>query len=219
MSHSSGIFSGPGTGCTPSIPLGILLSSCHLWSVQKVCNFFAACWDNVKEQEHNDEMNELLEKLRSQSEVAIPLDEDGEPNWTKVLGNHWDDILKNRYIVSGNESSKSVVQLLRFIRNKLSHPPKKLSDEDKLALGWFPNKIFDKGAYVTYWAHKFPKLIAFLWLKLYKSIICEELSDFYSCLLKGTHINYMSHLQLDLDIYMELLHDALREHLEEGKMN
>lgn len=214
MSNLSGILTDSGTGSTPSIPLDILLSSCHFWNSEKICNFLATSWDNMKERSHDKRINELQENLRLQSKDVIPLDEDTQPNWTKVLGNDW-NVLKIKKIVSGDESSKSVVQLLRFIRNKYSHP-NDLADKKKIAIGWFSNGELDNSAFVTYWAHKFPKLIPFLWLKLYQSVIQSKLSNYYSCLLEPDHVNYMSQLQLDLDIYMGLLHDALKNHLEKG---
>lgn len=214
MSNLSGILTDSGTSSIPSIPLDILLSSCHFWNSEKICNFLATSWDNMKERSHDKRINELQENLRLQSKDVIPLDEDTQPNWTKVLGNDW-NVLKIKKIVSGDESSKSVVQLLRFIRNKYSHP-NDLADKKKIAIGWFSNGELDNSAFVTYWAHKFPKLIPFLWLKLYQSVIQSKLSNYYSCLLEPDHINYMSQLQLDLDIYMGLLHDALKNHLEKG---
>ncbi len=215
MLFLSGTFSDSITDPTPSIPLGILLSSCHLWNSEKICNFLATAWDNMKERSHDEKINDLQETLTSLSKDVIPLDEKNEPNWTKVLGNDW-NILKIKKIVSGDDSSKSVVQLLRFIRNKYAHP-NDLADKKKIAIGWFSNGEFDNTAFVTYWAHKFPKLIPFLWLKLYQSVIHSKLSNYYSCLLDPTHIKYMSQPQLDLDIYIELLHGALKSHLEKGK--
>lgn len=223
-----GRFGDSGTDSTSSIPLGILFSSCHFWNSDKICNFLSKPWDEIKDRNNDDKIKELQEKLNSKSKHAIPLDENKKPNWVEVLGDDW-DILKlegsnsktrgrRAKIKSGDENSESVVQLLRLIRNKHSHS-NDFGEEEKIAIGWFPGGELDNSLFVAYWAHKFPKLIPFLWLNLYESIMHSKLKNCYSCLLKPCHIEYMSHLKLDLDVYLELLHVALLDHLEKGKMH
>lgn len=179
---------------------------------------------NLKEN-YDMEIANLVQRLVDESGKVLK-----KENWTDIIGTDLWNVLKldehgkDRYKLDNETDEvaalkkKSVVQLLKFIRNKISHI-RTCKDEVKERLSQFFDKE-DKGAYkfnennfIALWISKFPRLVPYLWIKLYK--FKDTLANYYPDY--EIDVEKLKDILLDLNKFREVLTDALFADMENGK--
>lgn len=175
-------------------------------------------------QNYDAKIAQLVQKLINESSQVL-----GNENWTDLIGVDLWDILKldeygnDRYKLDKEKDDsaalkkKSIVQLLKFIRNKISHI-RTCDDEIKKRLKYFFDKDekdeyqFNENQFVAFWISKFPKLVPYLWLKLY--MFKDKLVNYYPN--SDIQISEFEGFLLDLNKFEEELGNVLIADMEEG---
>lgn len=172
---------------------------------------------------YDPKVAQLVQQMIKESDKVL-----GNENWVDIIGTElWnnlklDEYGKDRYKVDSNDENavlkkKSVVQLLKFIRNKISHI-RTSTDEMKEKLTQFFDKDinskyhFNENKFVAFWIYKFPKFVPYLWIKLYE--FKDLLGNYYPEYEIDT--GKLENSLMDLNTFGKDLKSALITDMEKG---
>lgn len=216
---------------TNTVELEGLVVGPYLWSAAKCYQFCNNAFNLFSKKDVQFE-----KELNAGSDQVL-----GTSNFTDMLGaDYWsvlkhDEKRKDRYNLDGEndvgaaEKKKSVIWLLKLIRDKIAHI-RDYKDNVKEKLNqvttngrrfqfFYRNKKglyqLDENQFVAFWIFKFPKLLPYLWLKFYQ--FEKELAIYKYYPDNKIKINDFKDTYLDLNQYGEKLRTALECDIENGK--
>lgn len=187
-----------------------LLAFPYFWKPTEISTFLKASWNVIKD----DCQPTFTRSLNTNSKCVIASDE----NWVDTIGTEYWNILKfnGQGKIRHNPNvhqSKSVVELLRVIRNKHEHSIEYEPDLRKI-LDWF-NEYggVEDGKFVSFWMTRFPKLVSFLWVKFQAFKEHSALKKYYLM-----SMDFLSdELIIDVNTFTERLNISLLTNLESGE--